>query len=106
MGTMLSRSWLIDAEGSNARSRSAAQLWGTAQPTLGDPIQHFSEIFQGLMELHRELVAEKDRTQALTIELMGRRQEVAELQSYVVLLEKRLVEVTHPRRLPDVEGWL
>ena len=64
----------------------------------------FGEVFQGMMQLHRELVAEKDQTLALTRDLMGQRQEAAELQAYVRLLEQKLAAATRPRG-PDVEGW-
>lgn len=80
---------------------AAPQRWGVV---AADPIPVFADVFRGLMQLHGELVAEKDQTLALTRSLMERRQEVAELQSYVKLLEERLAEATAKRR-PDVEGW-
>ncbi len=74
--------------------------WGVV---AADPLPVFASVFQGFMELHRELSAEKDRTLDLTRGLMERRQEVAELQSYVRLLEEKLAEAS--ARRPDVEGW-
>jgi len=77
------------------------QRWGVVS---ADPIPVFADVFRGLMQLHGELVAEKDQTLELTKSLMARRQEVAELQSYVRLLEARLEEAARARR-PDVDGW-
>ncbi|MHB8419966.1 MAG: hypothetical protein ACYDCL_17970 [Myxococcales bacterium] len=83
------------------RPASSPEHWGVL---AADPVPLFADIFHGLMQLHGELVAEKDRTLELTTSLMSRRQEVAELQSYVRLLEQRLEEASATRR-PDVEGW-
>ena len=74
--------------------------WGVVS---SDPLPVFADVFQGFMQLHGELVAEKDQTLALTRGLMERQQELAELHSYVRLLEQRLAEAT--ARRPDVEGW-
>jgi hypothetical protein len=82
-------------------SLSASQHWGVV---AADPIPVFADVFRGLMQLHQELMVEKDQALDLTRNLMERRQEVAELQSYVRLLEQRLEEAT-TRRKPDVEGW-
>ncbi|HUB07570.1 MAG TPA: hypothetical protein VMB50_11240 [Myxococcales bacterium] len=82
-------------------SLTAPDRWGVV---AADPIPLFADVFRGLMQLHGELVAEKDHTLELTKSLMARRQEVAELQSYVRLLETRLEEAARARR-PDVEGW-
>lgn len=75
--------------------------WGVV---AADPVPLFADVFRGLMKLHDELMVEKDQTLELTRSLMQRRQEVAELQSYVRLLEHKLSEATAPR-MPDVEGW-
>ena len=80
---------------------SGAQQWGVVS---ADPIPVFADVFRGLMQLHQELMVEKDQALELTRSLMERRQEVAELQSLVRLLEQRLSEAT-ARRKPDVEGW-
>jgi hypothetical protein len=80
---------------------SSSQHWGVVS---ADPVPVFADVFRGLMQLHQELMVEKDQALELTRNLMERRQEVAELQSYVRLLEQRLSEAT-ARRKPDVEGW-
>ncbi len=82
-------------------SLSSAQHWGGVS---ADPIPKFADVFRGLMQLHQELMVEKDQALDLTRNLMERRQEVAELQSYVRLLEQKLEEA-NARRKPDVEGW-
>jgi hypothetical protein len=84
-----------------APSPSRPQHWGVV---AADPVPLFADVFRSLMKLHDELMVEKDQTLELTRCLMQRRQEVAELQSYVRLLEHKLGEAT-ARRLPDVEGW-
>ena len=82
-------------------SPSSAKNWGVVS---ADPVPVFADVFRGLMQLHQELMVEKDQALELTRNLMQRRQEVAELQSYVQLLEQRLEEAS-TRRKPDVEGW-
>ncbi len=84
-----------------AEPASSLQHWGVVS---ADPVPVFADVFRGLMQLHQELMVEKDQALELTRSLMERRQEVAELQSYVRLLEQRLEEAK-ARRKPDVEGW-
>jgi hypothetical protein len=84
-----------------AQPASSIQQWGVVS---ADPVPVFADVFRGLMQLHQELMVEKDQALELTRSLMERRQEVAELQSLVRLLEQRLEEA-NSRRKPDVEGW-
>ncbi|MHB1847045.1 MAG: hypothetical protein ACYCWW_19660 [Deltaproteobacteria bacterium] len=70
-----------------------------------NPFPVIHEAFEGLMQLHRELMVEKDDKLALTRDLMERRQEVAELQSYVRLLERELERARAAEKRADVEGW-
>ncbi len=70
-----------------------------------NPFPVFQEAFQGLLALHRELMAEKDEKLALTKDLMERRQAQAELESYVRLLEGELERLRAERKRADVEGW-
>ncbi len=66
--------------------------------TLSVPAGYAEKAMASLMQLHNELMDEKERRVDLFRKLMEREQALAELKSYVKMLEEKLA----PPRVPDV----